>query len=66
MAKAGVSPHHDEALASLASVIDRLDMNSDTYEANVAALMGVGAAIWALSGPGCGHDPADAPSIRRG
>ncbi|WP_183027641.1 hypothetical protein [Variovorax sp. UMC13] len=52
LAKAGGSPPADEALASLAAVIDRLDMNSDTYEADVVALIGAGATVWALSGPG--------------
>lgn len=55
-AKAGGSPSADQALASLAAVIDRLDMNSDTYEADVVALIGVGSAVWSLSEPQCEQD----------
>ncbi|MGJ7546735.1 hypothetical protein [Variovorax sp. LT1R16] len=57
LAKVGGAPPLHEAVTALAAVIDHLDMYSDTYEADVAALMGVGAAIWALGGPGAGHDP---------
>jgi hypothetical protein len=56
LAKAGGSPSADEALAGLAAVIDHLDMNSDTYEADVVALIGVGSAVWTLSGPDGGQD----------
>ncbi|MDM0090321.1 MULTISPECIES: hypothetical protein [unclassified Variovorax] len=51
-ATAGGSPSADAALASLAAVIDHLDMNSDTYEADVVALIGVGSTVWMLSSPG--------------
>jgi hypothetical protein len=40
-AEAGGSPSADEALGNLAAVIYRPDMNSDTYEADVVALIGV-------------------------
>lgn len=52
LAQAGGGPSADEAMVSLAAVIDHLDMNSDTYEADVVELIGVGSAVWALSGPG--------------
>lgn len=51
-ATAGGSPPADEALASLAAVIDGLDMKSETYEADVVALIGVGSTVWKLSSPG--------------
>lgn len=60
MAETGDSPSPDAALASLAAVIDRLDMSSDTYEVDVVALMGAGAALWRLGGPKAeqgGDDP---------
>lgn len=57
MAGTGASPPPDVALAGLAAVIDHLDMNSDTYEADLASLMGAGATIWTLSGPGSGQEP---------
>lgn len=51
-AKAGCSLPADEALVSLAAVIDGLDMSSDTYEADVVALIGVGSTVCTLSGLG--------------
>lgn len=51
-AKAGCSLPADEALVSLAAVIDGLDMNSDTYEADVVTLIGVGSTVCTLSGLG--------------
>lgn len=65
LAKVGGDMPLQEAVTALASVIDHLDMYSDTYEADVAALMGVGAAIWALRGPDAGRDPAWAPPFLR-
>lgn len=50
-ATAGRSPSADEALAKLAEVIDHLDMNSETYDADVVALIGVGSTVWMLSSP---------------
>jgi hypothetical protein len=50
MAKLGAPLPLPEAIANVAAVIDHLDMYSDTYEADVAALVGVGAAIWRIDG----------------
>lgn len=61
MARDGASPIPDVALAGLAAVIDRLDTNSDTYATDVAALLGAGAAIWALSGPKSDQGGASTP-----
>ncbi|MGJ7544648.1 hypothetical protein [Variovorax sp. LT1R16] len=65
LAKVGGAMPLQEAVAALAAVIDHLDMYSDTYEADVAALMGVGAAICVLNGPGAGHDPEWVPPVLR-
>ncbi|MNK74019.1 hypothetical protein D3C87_935240 [compost metagenome] len=46
----------------LASMIDKLDMHSASYEADVAALVKVGATIWNLSsGPDGAHDSHRVP-----
>lgn len=45
-AEAGGAMPLDEAVAALAAVLDHLDMDSDTYEADRVALLSVGAAIW--------------------
>ncbi|WP_183026304.1 hypothetical protein [Variovorax sp. UMC13] len=55
LSNAGGSPSADEALVVLAAVIDRLDTSSATYEADIEALIGVGSAVWTLSGPGNEH-----------
>lgn len=45
-AQAGGAMPLDEVVTALAAVIDHLDMDSDTYEADRVALLSVGAAIW--------------------
>ncbi|MDM0086864.1 MULTISPECIES: hypothetical protein [unclassified Variovorax] len=50
MAKLGGALPLPQAIANLAAVIDHLDMYSDTYESDVAALVGVGAVLWRIDG----------------
>lgn len=49
-AKVGPAVAPEEALSLLASVIERLDKASDSYERNVGDLFSVGACIWQMQG----------------
>jgi len=66
MAKLGDALPPEEAMCMLASMIDKLDMHSASYETDVAALVKVGATIWNLfSGPDGAHDPHWVPPFVR-
>lgn len=66
-AQAGGAIPLNEALAALATVIDHLDMDSDTYEADRTALLSVGASLWELSRQRGGQEPQWVPpSLRSG
>ncbi len=57
MAKAGGTLPAEEAVCVVAGLIGQLDMHSDRYELDMAALLKVGATIWTLaSRPGGAHD----------
>lgn len=47
LGRAGGALPPDEALRVLVTMIDRLDVNSECFELDVAAMMRVGATIWA-------------------
>lgn len=55
MSKVGGALPPGEAISGLAAVIDHLDMYSDTYEADLATLLRVGATLWELGGGGAGE-----------
>jgi len=66
MAKLGGALPPEEAMCMLASLIDKLDKHSASYETDVAALVKVGATIWNLSSGSDGaHDPAWVPPFLR-
>ncbi|MET3376469.1 hypothetical protein ABIC89_005548 [Variovorax boronicumulans] len=66
MAKIGGALPPADAMNMLASMIERLDMHSDSYEMDVAALVKVGATIWNLSSGLDGmRDPAWVPPFLR-
>ena len=66
MAKLGDALPPEEAMCMLASLIDKLDKHSASYETDVAALVKVGATIWNLfSGPDGAHDPHWVPPFVR-
>lgn len=48
MAAAGVVLPVENAISSLATLIDRLDIKTPTYKDDVDALLSVGATIWKL------------------
>lgn len=48
MAGVGGALPGDEAISHIAAMIDRLDITSDSYEADVRVLLSVGATIWSL------------------
>lgn len=58
LGSAGGALPSDEALRVVATMIDRLDANSDSFELDVVALMRVGATICAVSRGG--QDVCDA------
>lgn len=41
----------EDAIAQIAAFIDRLAPSADTYECDVAALLGIGACIWKMQRP---------------
>lgn len=56
MAKLGGALPADEAISELAFVIDRLDVLSSSYEADIDALVRIGATIWNLASGPSGED----------
>lgn len=48
MVRMGTAPSPEEAVKGLLALIDRLDMYSDSYLADVQALVGAGACIWQM------------------
>lgn len=62
MAKVGGALPPDEAMSRLAAMAAALDVYSDTYEADLALLVRIGATIWDLqSGPAGAYDPTFIP-----
>jgi hypothetical protein len=59
MAAVGGVLEPEEAIARVAALIDGLDMQSATYEADVSALAKIGATIWAMAGRGEGLPHGD-------
>ena len=47
---AGGALSPEQALSRLAEVINHLDMYSDTYDADLATLIGIGATLWEFGG----------------
>jgi hypothetical protein len=48
MVRLGTAPSPEEAVAGLVMMIERLDMLSDDYLADMQVLVGAGACIWQL------------------
>ncbi len=62
LAKVGGAMPPEEAISHVASLINGLDMQSDTYARDLEALLRIGATIWNMnSGPGGAFDPTYLP-----
>ena len=48
MAEVGGAMPADDAISHIAAMIDRLDMASPSYEADMQVLLSIGATIWTL------------------
>lgn len=58
---AGLSPQ--EAVSTIAGMINGLDVHSGSYEVDVIRLLKLGATILDLSTPGGAHDPTWVPTF---
>lgn len=66
LAKVGGAMQPDEAMAHLAKMATKLDVCSDSYEADLTVLVEIGATIWDLrSGPKGAYDPSWIPPFLR-
>jgi hypothetical protein len=55
MARMGGAASPEDAVSHVATLIDRLDKASPSYENNVSLLLRIGATIWTQAGGACGQ-----------